>query len=493
MDWMDDYLNGMGEYKTTVSPADTHIWGPAKPSKLQQSLIQDSMAFDVQQMHLIKEARQELERHGAALGIGADPGSTVWPNVQLFNFSVSTTNGIIEILWGDGTSNTLSSEADCNHSFFCPSSPAASGFWNNIQPCKTSLTNMTINPEFGNNTVTSINCGTSSPKLSGTISLSAFTNLNNFTCIYNDIIDIKGYEKTPTLKSFSFQNNKVTGTIPNLSANTQLENFYCNNNELSGSIPSLNTNTQLLGFYCNNNRLTGLIPNLNNNTQLSAFYCQVNQLSGSIPSLNTNTQLKRFYCSNNQLSGSIPSLNTNTQLERFYCSNNRLSGSIPNLSFNIQLQEFYCTNNRLTGSIPSLSANIQLQEFYCNTNQLTGSIPSLSANTQLREFYCNSNRLSGTIPNLSANTQLEKFYCNSNKLTNFNDQSVSITLGDFQAHNNLLTSSSINTILSTFVAANKITDTRILNLGGTGNATPTGQGITDKAILISRGWTVTTN
>jgi hypothetical protein len=79
MDWMDDYLNVMGEYKTTVSPADTHIWGPAKPSKLQQSLIQDSMVFDVQQMRLIREARQELENHGASSGIGADPGS---PTVQ---------------------------------------------------------------------------------------------------------------------------------------------------------------------------------------------------------------------------------------------------------------------------------------------------------------------------------------------------------------------------------------------------------------------------
>lgn len=76
---MDQYLDGLGEYKVTVSPVDTHTWGPAKPSKLQQSLIQDSMVFDVQQMRLIREARQELERHGAALGIGADPGS---PTVQ---------------------------------------------------------------------------------------------------------------------------------------------------------------------------------------------------------------------------------------------------------------------------------------------------------------------------------------------------------------------------------------------------------------------------
>ncbi len=102
MDWMDDYLNGMGEYKTTVSPADTHIWGPAKPSKLQQSLIQDSIAFDVQQMRLIQEARQELEKHGASSGIGADPGS---PTVQAQANSWLTRKVYTEYLGGYGQPN----------------------------------------------------------------------------------------------------------------------------------------------------------------------------------------------------------------------------------------------------------------------------------------------------------------------------------------------------------------------------------------------------
>ena len=65
MDWLDYYLNGLDEYKTTVSPADTHIWGPAKPSKQQQSMIQDAVAFDQQQqMRMIQEARRQLEEHG---------------------------------------------------------------------------------------------------------------------------------------------------------------------------------------------------------------------------------------------------------------------------------------------------------------------------------------------------------------------------------------------------------------------------------------------
>lgn len=57
------------------------------------------------------------------------------PKVQLSNFSVTTTSGTILVNWGDGLSDTLSSAVPINHSFSCPGSPAAPGFWNNAQPC----------------------------------------------------------------------------------------------------------------------------------------------------------------------------------------------------------------------------------------------------------------------------------------------------------------------------------------------------------------------
>jgi hypothetical protein len=88
---------------------------------------------------------------------------------------------------------------------------------------------------------------------------------------------------------------------------------------------------------------------------------------------------------------------------------------------------------------------------------------------------------------------LQIFQCFTNQLTGFEGGPVSNTLGTFQAQVNQLTSAAVNAILAAFVAANKTTGTRILNLGGVGNGAPTGQGITDKATLISRGWTVTTN
>ncbi|NBP02277.1 MAG: hypothetical protein EBU90_19585, partial [Proteobacteria bacterium] len=85
------------------------------------------------------------------------------------------------------------------------------------------LTNISITPQFGNNTVTAINCGTSSPKLSGTIDLSAYTNLTNFVCNNNDITAITGYTSNPNITYFQVSRNKLTGSIPNLTTMTNLQ------------------------------------------------------------------------------------------------------------------------------------------------------------------------------------------------------------------------------------------------------------------------------
>jgi len=174
-------------------------------------------------------------------------------------------------------------------------------------------------------------------------------------------------------------------------------------------------------------------------------------------------------------------------------SSKSLFGQFMDISNLTALTQFFGHFNQLTGSIPDLSNNTALIQFYCYANQLTGSIPDLSNNTALIQFYCYANQLTGSIPDLSNNTALTFFLCYSNQLTDYAGGSVSITLGNFQAQNNQLTEAAVDAILAAFVAANKTTGTRVLNLGGTGNATPSATGLTDKATLQSRGWTVTTN
>lgn len=105
----------------------------------------------------------------------------------------------------------------------------------------------------------------------------------------------------------------------------------------------------------------------------------------------------------------------------------------------------------------------------------------------------NDNQFSGVL-DLSNNVNLVNPYFNNNQFSGFTG-SVSAALSSLSLQNNLLTSTAVNAVLSALVAAGRTSasGTCVVNVGGTGNAAPTGQGITDKATLISRGWTVTTN
>jgi len=123
-------------------------------------------------------------------------------------------------------------------------------------------------------------------------------------------------------------------------------------------------------FYCDTNQLTGSIPNLSANTALKTFYCYANQLTGSIPNLSANTALTGFCCYTNQLTGSIPNLSANTALTGFYCYANQLTGNIPNLSANTALTTFYCYTNQLTGWAGGGVPNT-LGYFHAGTNALT--------------------------------------------------------------------------------------------------------------------------
>jgi hypothetical protein len=304
-------------------------------------------------------------------------------NKTISNFNVTYVGGQVDINWGAVISGNISSATNINHTF-------------------SGITRSGISVISKNGaSITQINCGTSSPKLSGNINLSAFPDLQQFRCNNNDITAISGYENNSNLIIFQFQTNQITGSILSLTGLTNLRDFYCFSNQITGPIPSL----------------SGL----------------------------TN------------------------------------------------LQDFACYSNQFTGPIPSLSGLSNLRFFRCNDNQITGSIPNLIGLNNLQNFYCYSNQLSGSIPNLSGLNNLQTFYCFSNQLTGFVSGEVSNTLGNFQAQDNQLRSTSVNDILRVFVVANKTIGTRTLNLGGAGNFSPNGQGITDKATLISRGWTVTTN
>ncbi len=193
------------------------------------------------------------------------------------------------------------------------------------------------------------------------------------------------------------------------------------------------------------------------------------------------------YFSSNQFTGSLDlSANTALTVAGFY--DNQFTGSL-DLSFNTALTEAYFNNNQFTGSL-DLSSNTALTVAGFYDNQFTGSL-DLSANTALTDAYFSSNQFTGSL-DLSSNTALTIADFSSNQFTGFTG-TVSATLDEFDARNNLLTQAAVDAILAAFDAAGRNSGTRNLHLGGTGNAAPSAAGITSKGNLLAKGWTVTTN
>lgn len=176
-------------------------------------------------------------------------------------------------------------------------------------------------------------------------------------------------------------------------------------------------------------------------------------------------------------------------------SSKDLSGCLYSIGFNnmSNIQNFYITQDKFTGKIPNINLNTALKEISVNSNAFTGRLPDIRLNTNLTLWQSSTNKTFGSIQDLTYNTALVSYFAVVDNLTSFSGGTCSNTLGTFRVDDNLLTQSAVDAILAAFVAAGRASGTRVLNLGGTGNATPSAAGLADKATLVSRGWTVTTN
>lgn len=289
------------------------------------------------------------------------------------------------------------------------------------------------------NTVTSINCGApgaGSPPLGGAIDISMFPNLSSFVCARNGIVSFRGFGNCPKLTNLVLQQNNISGFF-----NSVFPDFSNRTNMVTFALQSPNFSTFPL--------LSGSIPDLSRLTKLVTFTVQSNNLIGPIPNVNNNSELVTFAMAQNKLTGDIPSLSALTKLNTFLCDNNSLSGSLPDLSFNILLR-------------------------VCNVGIQRGI------------------GLTGNIPNLSTNTRLQSFVAFQNSLSGFDGGTLSSTLTSFSLSNNQLTQTAVDDILLALFNAGGYNG--ILNLGGTGNSSPTGgQNNIYASLLRGRGWTVTIN
>ncbi|MYJ76963.1 MAG: hypothetical protein F4047_02115, partial [Caldilineaceae bacterium SB0670_bin_27] len=187
--------------------------------------------------------------------------------------------------------------------------------------------------------------------------------------------------------------NRLSGTLPNLSALSNLKALRLVGNDLSGTIPDLSALSQLKSLGLTGNRFTGPLLGRNLPVNLEELYIVDNHLDGPFPDLSALTSLVVVNLSSNNLTGSIPDLNTLHNLLILDLRDNALSGPIPDVSDLSKLRLLTLNNNRLTGPIDVVDLPLDLTFLRLKDNKLTGPLPDLDIFYTLQELELTGNRL----------------------------------------------------------------------------------------------------
>jgi len=164
----------------------------------------------------------------------------------------------------------------------------------------------------------------------------------------------------------------------------------------------------LTDLVIDNNKLTGSLPDLPYPHTMRRLDVASNYLRGALPAqgLVSMKGLRLLNISDNDISGTIPlELVTLQSLEQLHMSTNWLSGPIPeNLDLLSSLTVVSLQDNMLRGTIPhSLCTLSHLFALLLNTNYLLGSVPSCLGQRPLTFLTLHDNDLSGAVPNLQLN------------------------------------------------------------------------------------------
>jgi hypothetical protein len=232
---------------------------------------------------------------------------------------------------------------------------------------------------------------------------------------------------------------------------------------------------------------------------ITAWNISSNSITGACPTFAAFTAITDCRMQTNSFTGALPSFNTCTALTLIYAYTAGFSGSLPSFSNCTNLVTFYVYGNTFTGALPSFNTCTLLSIFDISNNQISGTLPTFSACTALTVVNIRTNSFSGTMPSFATNTAITAFYAYSNSFTAITAGAIATQLSCTQYSFNycLLPAAQINQILADLVVnqSNRPGNSPLATatMIGAGNGAPSGQGIVDKATLVTAGWTMTTN
>ncbi|KAL8237370.1 hypothetical protein R6Q59_018451 [Mikania micrantha] len=195
------------------------------------------------------------------------------------------------------------------------------------------------------------------------------------------------------------------GTTPGLDMLINAKHFHFGGNMLSGPIPErlFNSNMTLLHLLFENNQLTGTIPDtLGLVRSLEVIRLDRNFLTGNVPSnLNNLTGVFELFLSNNQLTGPVPNLTGLNALNYLDLSNNTFDPSdVPSWFSTLQaLTTLKMNSTSLVGQLPAALFSIpQLQNVDLSNNSLNGTLDfGSSLSNQLQQVNLQNNQITNFI------------------------------------------------------------------------------------------------
>ena len=185
------------------------------------------------------------------------------------------------------------------------------------------------------------------------------------------------------------------------------------------------------------------------------------------------------------------------QMLRFNIGYQYLDGDCPDFRDFSDIVLINLRNNSFDGQLSAFDNCNSFRYLYFKLTPFSGEFPVISGNTDAREVYADQGGgFTGNIPSLADLPGLSVFTLYSNAVTGFSGGFTPLASRNsslnFRVFNNQLTETAVNLILADARAAEFGTGDNF-ELGGTGNAAPTGQGLIDKQWLIDNGCTVSTN
>ncbi|KXS14020.1 L domain-like protein [Gonapodya prolifera JEL478] len=166
----------------------------------------------------------------------------------------------------------------------------------------------------------------------------------------------------------------LSGTIPDLSAPTELQLLDLSFNNLTGQIPPLTALTKLTTtLTLSRNALSGSIPFLSHLVQLKKLDLSVNNLTGEIPAVSTMTKLVNLFLGRNQLSGPVPTMLALGDLRWVDLSVNNLTGTVDDI-FPANLTSCFLTTYGGNRGLYSCKGASHLPPI-CNSTAFPGETP----------------------------------------------------------------------------------------------------------------------